>query len=187
MKLSAIKPFILLFCIGLLWMTGCGKSNPEMDSYKANMDQFFENISYFNNAINGIDPDSESAVSELLSLLDSMEASFTQMAELPVPDVFTGVDELADDASSYMTEAVSLYHQALEGESVDEYVAEAAKENYDRANLRLQYIVSILHGDIPEEIFTAPDESSDGDSDNASDNASDIVDNVNDDSFTEAE
>ena len=27
----------------------------------------------------------------------------------------------------------------------------------DRANLRIQYIVSILHGDIPEEIYTDED------------------------------
>ncbi len=163
MKLPIMKPLVLLCCLCFLWMTGCGK-DPEMDSYKENMNQFFENISYFDNAINSIDPNSETAVSDLLSLLDSMTVSFSQMAELSVPKVFNGVEELADEASEYMSEAVSLYHQAFEEGSFDEYVAEAAKENYDRANLRLQYIISILHGEIPEEIFVSEEDSAEPDS-----------------------
>ncbi len=160
MKLPIIKPLALLCCLGFLWMTGCGEY-PEMDSYKENMNQFFENISYYDTAINSIDPDSDSAASELLSLLDSMAVSFSQMAELPVPDVFVGVEELADEASEYMNTAVSLYHQAFEEETFNEFIADAAKENYDRANLRLQYIISILHGEMPEDIFVSDDSAED--------------------------
>ena len=108
----------------------------------------------FDSSINAIDPESDTAVSELLSLLDSMDKSFSQMASLEVPDGFPGVEQLADEASEYMTEAVSYYHQAFEGEEYDSVLADVAKQNYDRANVRLQYIVSILHGDIPEEIYT---------------------------------
>ena len=143
---------MLLFATSLLFLSGC-QNNPELDNYKANMNQFFENIKVFDSAINAIDPSSESAASDLLNILDSMETSFSQMASLEVPDSFPGVEELADEASSYMTEAVSCYHQAFEGETYSASMADVAKQNYDRANVRLQYIVSILHGEIPEEIY----------------------------------
>ncbi|MBD5396307.1 MAG: hypothetical protein HDR23_05535 [Lachnospiraceae bacterium] len=146
-------------CISL-FLTGCGKSN-EFDSYKANMNQFFENLRIYDSSINAIDPESDTATSDLLSLLDSMDQSFAQMASLEVPDGFPGVAQLAAEASEYMTEAVSYYHQAFEGEEYDAVLADVAKQNYDRANLRIQYIVSIFQGDIPEEIYTYDDDTAD--------------------------
>ncbi len=138
-------------------LSGCG-SNAELENYKANMNQFFENVKVFDSSINAIqNPESDQAVTELLALLDSMDTSFQQMASLEVPDCFPGVDELADDASMYMSEAVSYYHMAYEGGDFDASLEDAARQNYVIANTRLQYIVSILHGDIPEEIFTYED------------------------------
>ena len=46
--------------------------------------------------------------------------------------------------------ANDLYHQLFESETYDAAVANAAFEYYSRANVRLQYIVAILHGEIPE-------------------------------------
>ena len=140
----------------LLTLTGCGNTE-KFDTYRMNMEQFFENVEIFDSSINSINPESETAVSDLLSLLDAMEKSFSQMASLEVPDGFPGVADLASEASEYMSEAVFYYHQAFEGEEYDPALADVAKQNYDRANLRLQYIVSIFHGDIPEEIYTYED------------------------------
>lgn len=160
--------FLLTLCILFLCMlTGCGK-NEELENYKANMNQFFENIRIFDSSINAIqNPESDEAVAELLSLLDSMDVSFQQMASLEVPDCFPGVDELADDASMYMSEAVSYYHMAYEGGGFDASLEDVARQNYVFANKRLKYIVSILHGDIPDEIFTYEDnEDTNNDADN---------------------
>lgn len=148
--------FILLFTINLC---GCGK-NATLENYKANMNQFFENIKVIDSSINSIDANSETATSQLLTLLDTMDTSFAQMASLEVPDSFPGVEQLADEASSYMTEAVSYYHQAFDGEIYDANSADIARQNYERANVRIQYIITILHGDIPEEIYTYEDEES---------------------------
>ena len=140
-------------------ITCCGKDD-KIENYKANMNQFFENIRIFDSSINAIDPNSETATTELLSLLDSMNTSFSQMASLEVPESFPGVEDLATQASEYMSEAVSFYHQAYDGE-YDATLEDVARQNYERANLRLQYIVSILHGDIPEEIYTYEDDQTD--------------------------
>ncbi len=153
-RLSALPLCALCVCL----LSGCG-DNQELENYKANMNQFFENIRIFDSSINAIqNPESDEAVAELLSLLDSMDTSFQQMASLEVPDCFPGVDELADDASRYMSEAVSYYHMAYEGGGFDASLEDIAQQNYVFANTRLQYIVSILHGNIPEEIFTYEDE-----------------------------
>ncbi len=152
------KILLLLTFITAFFLTGCGK-DAELENYKANMNQFFENIRVIDSSINALDPNSETAVSDLLSLLDSMNTSFEQMASLNVPDGFPGVDELADEASEYMSEAVSYYHQAYEGE-YNAAFEDAARQNYEYANIRFQYIVSILHGDIPEEIYTYEDDES---------------------------
>lgn len=150
----------LLACLVLISLTGCGK-DAKIETYKANMNQFFENIRIFDSSINAIDPNSETATTELLSLLDSMNTSFSQMASLEVPDSFPGVADLATQASEYMSEAVIFYHQAYDGE-YDATLEDVARQNYERANLRLQYIVSILHGDIPEEIYTYEDDETEG-------------------------
>lgn len=147
---------VCVSCLVIL-LTGCSE-NEELNTYKINMNQFFENVKIYDSSINAIDPESETAVAELLALLDSMEHTFSQMASLEVPEGFPGVEQLADEASEYMTEAVSCYHQAFEGETYNSELADAAKENYDRANLRVQYILSILHGDIPEEIYVYDDQ-----------------------------
>lgn len=152
-RTAILRSALALSLCFLLLLTGCGNKE-ELENYKANMNQFFENIKVFDSSINAIDPESDTAVSELLSYLDSMDKSFAQMASLEVPDGFPGVEQLADEASEYMSEAVSYYHQAFEGEEFDATLADVAKQNYDRANLRIQYIVSILHGNIPEEIYT---------------------------------
>lgn len=167
------KVLFLLFALFSLTVTGCGK-DAELENYKANMNQFFENIKIFDSSINAIDPNSETAVSDLLGLLDSMNTSFAQMASLNVPEGFPGVEELADEASEYMAEAVSYYHQAYEGE-YDANLENVARQNYERANVRFQYIVSILHGDIPEEIYTYEED----DTSAASDAYSDMNDTEN--------
>ena len=149
-----LRMFVILFL--LFMMIGC-KKNAELENYKANMNQFFENVKIFDSSINAIDPNSETAVSELLTLLDSMDNSFAQMASLEVPDGFPGVAELADEASSCMSEAVSYYHQAYDGE-YDASLEDIARQKYERANVMLQYIVSIFRGDIPEELYSYDEE-----------------------------
>ncbi|MCI9335139.1 MAG: hypothetical protein HFI98_10420, partial [Lachnospiraceae bacterium] len=86
---SLTRRKIFLFSLYTLFaytLTGCGKED-ELENYKANMNQFFENVRVFDASINAIEnPESDQAVSELLTLLDSMDTSFQQMAALEVPD-----------------------------------------------------------------------------------------------------
>lgn len=148
MKNNKILFFLLMLSVFLL--SGCGKKDEKLDSYKANMDAFNEILAEKSNNINSIDVTSDTAVNDLLENLDALEILFHNLAELEVPSHFSSIEELADDAAKYMSEAVALYHKAYEGESYDDIAVEAALENYNRAMKRIEYISVILRGEIPE-------------------------------------
>ena len=73
------------------------------------------------------------------------------MSELEVPKNFSGCEELADDAYTYMQEADRLYKEwAADPENADEQLVDMARQNYDRALTRVSYISVILQGGVPE-------------------------------------
>ena len=143
---------IVILCVVLLCgilITACGQDE-ELTAYQEDMNTFFEHIASYHEGMNAIDASAPDAKAQLLSYLDQLQAEFTWMAELTVPDAFSAVDSLADEADENMQQAVALYHSAYETDVFDEPTAQAAREYYDRANIRIQYIISILHGEIPE-------------------------------------
>lgn len=132
-----------------LLLTACGE-NEELTAYQEDMTTFFERAAEYNDQMNAIDRTSDTAVIELLGYLDAFAEDIAWMAQLEVPDRFSAVESLADEADENMKEAVALYHDAYGDNSYDEASAQAAREYYDRTNIRLQYIITILHGEIPE-------------------------------------
>lgn len=143
---------LLILCFVLLcglFLTACGEDET-LTAYQDDMNTFFEHIASYNDGMNAINTSDADAKEQLLSYLDQLQAEVTWMAELTVPERFSAVDSLADEADENMRQAVELYHRAYESEIFDEGVAQAAREYYDRANIRIQYIIMILHGEIPE-------------------------------------
>ena len=130
-------------------LTACGE-NEELTAYQEDMNTFFERASEYNDKMNAIDRESDTAVIELLGYLDAFAEDIQWMAELEVPEQFSAVESLADEADENMKEAVALFHTAYDGETYDEGSEQAALEYYSRTNIRIQYIITILHGEIPE-------------------------------------
>lgn len=149
--MKAVNKLVIL-CVVLLcglWLSGCGEDET-LTAYQEDMNTFFEHIADFNDGMNSIDASADDATQQLLSYLDQLQAEIAWMAELETPDQFSAADSLADEADENMRQAVELYHRAYESDVYDEAAAQAAREYYDRANLRIQYIIMILHGEIPE-------------------------------------
>ena len=130
--------------------TGCG-GDAALDQYYTDMEQFTSQASIHFSTLNGIDPSSATAVDEMLAAMDQLAASFQSLADINVPKQFTTVENLADEAGSYMTEAASLYHQAYGDGNYHEDIAAAALENYNRAVKRMDYISEILQGEMPSD------------------------------------
>lgn len=142
-KLMGICLFLVLF------FTACGEDET-LNAYLEDMNTFFSRMAEYNEKINGIDRDSETALPELLGYLDELEEDIAWMADLEVPEQFSAAESLADEASENMKQAVELFHKACEGEQFDDATAQAAIEYYNRTNIRIKYIITILHGEIPE-------------------------------------
>ena len=144
------KCLIIGFCLFFtLLFTVCGQDE-ELTAYQEDMNTFFERAKEYNDKMNAIDSASDTAVIELLGYLDAFAEDIEWMAGLEVPNQFSAVESLADEADENMKEAVALFHAAYEGDTFDEPSEQAAREYYDRTNIRLQYIITILHGEIPE-------------------------------------
>lgn len=147
-SLNKIKRCCLLF-LGIFLLAGCGKDQ-KLEDYQSDMETFFEHISEINDNMNAIDTSQEDYVMQMLEYLDALDTEIAWMAELAVPEQFSAVESLADEASENMEMAVSYYHMAYEGETYDANLEQTAREYYDRANARIQYIITIFHGEIPE-------------------------------------
>lgn len=130
-------------------LTACGE-NEELTAYQEDMNTFFERAAEYNDKMNAIDRESDTAVIELLGYLDAFAEDIQWMAELEVPEQFSAVESLADEADENMKEAVALFHAAYDEGGYNEGSEQAALEYYDRTNIRIQYIITILHGEIPE-------------------------------------
>ena len=130
--------------------TACGE-DPELTRFRKSMDEFCTMVSVIDANINSIDAESENATTELLAYLDDLDLVFQSFAQLDFPEEFDYLEELAEQSSECMTEAVKSYHEAFSNGSYNEYTAEYAKEYYSRAYKRVQIIITFLHGEEPND------------------------------------
>ena len=134
----------------VILLTACGE-DPELTQFRNSIDEFCTKVSEIDTSINNIDDQSENAISELLSYLDELDLTFQSFASLDFPEEFDYLEDLADESSQYMTEAVTSYHAAYSNNSYDQATAEYAKSNYSRAYKRIQIIITFLHGEKPSD------------------------------------
>lgn len=139
---------LLSICIAFN-CAGCGEDK-ELTEYKEKMDTFFSQVENIHNKINALDPESEDALEDLFDCLDELDTRFQEMAKINVPDEFSSLENLADEASENMSLAVENYHNAYSSDSYNEFTAATAHEYYARANKRIQYMIDILHGEMPD-------------------------------------
>ena len=140
--------FIVLL-VSMFVFTGCGEKE-ELTAFENDMKNFYDEVSAIESAISQIDASSETAVDNLLVNMEEMAACFQTLANIEVPMEFISIEELADDASAYMDEAVRLYSEAYEEDYVSDALVQAATENYESAMKRINYIAVLLQGEIPE-------------------------------------
>ena len=99
-----------VICAGLLCgliLTACGR-NEALAAYQDDMTTFFEQVAAYNDGMNSIDASAEDATAQLLGYLDQLRDEVTWMAELEVPEQFSAVESLADEADENMKQAVAL-------------------------------------------------------------------------------
>lgn len=151
--MKKISGMILVGMLTLL-LAGCGEDE-SLTVFHDQMDGFYESLSASVGILENIDPSSDTAVDEMLSELDQMSVLFSDLDGIEVPpkyqEQFENIEEFAEEASSYMTEAAALYREAYAEGGYDDVIGEAARENYRRAMKRVNYIAILLQGRLPED------------------------------------
>ena len=148
------KSLAILFSTGALVLGAC--ATPEKDTaaltdFRNTVDSFCETISSLDTDINA-SGEAENT-EKVLSDLDSLKQAFSDFAQVDFPSDYDYLENLADEASSYMDTAVDSYRQAFEAETKEALDAkyDYAKENYSRAYKRIKVIVSFLNGETSED------------------------------------
>jgi len=143
------KKLVLLAALWLLLgLAGCG-SSAETAAFREDVESFCTSLSELNESINNINAEDENASVVLLGYLDELDTRFQELAAMEFPEDYAYLEPLADEAASYMSESVSSYHTAYEGEIYDAEQAEYAKENSARAFKYVQYLLAYLRGEDP--------------------------------------
>lgn len=151
-----MKKYIHYFvCILLLFsLCGCGsknKENIELQKYKDSMVSIFNDLEKSNSDINKIDPNASDSMEKLYEQFDILETKFKTLSEIEVPEEFKYNETLANEAYEYMVQANDYLHQSFTDTSVNQGTLDASIECYKRANKRVQYIINIIHGELPKD------------------------------------
>ncbi len=146
---------LLILCLCCVFLTSCNSNTDyETTRFHAEINSFCDNIKEIDESINkitNITADEEGlkeATKSLMNQMDRLKDEFTKFANMDFPTEYDYLEKLADEAGSYMTEAVSAYHKTYEDnytESMEDY----AQQNYSRAYKRVQFIIDTINGKDP--------------------------------------
>lgn len=123
------------FLLGTLLLSGCGTSQnlKELQNYRSEMDGFCSSVSSLQAQIDAIEPDSENAQEELLSLLDQLAEVSAKAAEVSTPEGYEEAGEMCRRASDYLQEAKGEYHAAFKAEPFDIESFQKGLDSYQSA------------------------------------------------------
>lgn len=122
------------------------------NTYEEQMSSFFDNLVTLNDEINALDPDDADSVDTLFSYLSEMEEQYKELSEIEVPEEYIATESLADEAYTYMQKANEYFTAAFDEEGTyNQSTYDAAIECYNRANKRVQYIIDLIHGELPDD------------------------------------
>lgn len=142
---------LLTAIVFILTFTGCSE-DPIASKFETDINSFCADLADIDKKMNEIDPLDEDAPDQLLMYLDQLDQKFKVFAAMSFPEEYSYLEPLADDASTYMTTAVTSFHEAYSNNSFNEYTEEYAYKNYERACKRITVIVKLLNGeDISDE------------------------------------
>ena len=126
---------ICVILLTILLLSGCGTSQnlKELQNYRSEMDGFCSSVSSLQAQIDAIEPDSESAQEELLSLLDQLAEASAEAAGFSTPEGYEEAGEMCRRASDYLQEAKGEYHAAFEAEPFDTESFQKGLDSYQSA------------------------------------------------------
>ena len=160
---------VLTILIATLLIAGCGSQaadDPqaeELKEFRTKVDAFCETISDMDNQINSIDTSSETYTTDLMNCLNTLNTAFADFAALDFPSEYDYLEHLADEASAYMSEAVTGFGQVYTDNTLN---SQAMQEKYNEASTayanafkRIKVIMTFLNGEVSQDANVTTEQS----------------------------
>lgn len=148
-------------------ISGCSKASDEeiaLANFSSSIQDFTNYMKDADQKINSLDANKKESVDELLSILDGMNEETAKLMTLEVPAQYAGIKNPVEMAADNMSDAVSYYHLAYEGDTFSKEDADAAYQYYQASMKCIHIMGYVIAGDeIPQdEHVTVYKEDSDG-------------------------
>lgn len=141
MKKSIKKVLLILAAICVcIPFAGCKKGEMTVEEYTVKANEFYTKVQEYDQAINAIDPKKGDACKELLKQLDGLDKDLQAFAKVTPPKEVPDAKEHVENAAKLMSEAVTNFHKALDGEQIDEAALAEANFNYGNAVIEIKNV-----------------------------------------------
>lgn len=141
------KTAMLLFSsILLLSFTGCGKAKDPDAEFQTQIKEFTDEVNQISSDIDAIDTTDSFYGDLLLAKLDELELLFQELPGYEEPEKYVYYDDLAANATEYMSQAVHYFHLTYDGNDYNPTFIDIANEYYYAAVAELRNIGYLLSG-----------------------------------------
>ncbi len=136
------KSIVVFLMLGVMVFSLCACKHAKItkEEYAAKADEFYAKIVEIGTEIDTINPTDVGSSEHLLSALDKLNAEVKTFSELNPPSELKDAKERAESASKLMNEAVTDFHTALGGETVDQNALDTARFNYGNAIIEIKNV-----------------------------------------------
>ncbi len=152
---TVLMTFILLITCACGKQAENGTESEEIKAFRETIDTFNSRIVDIDQAINSIDTMDPSYKSTITGYLTDLNTLFTDFAAVDFPDEFNYLEHLSDEASEYMSKAVTTYSTIFNDSSLDaesiSVLREEADTNYANAFKRIKVIMTFLNGEVSQD------------------------------------
>ena len=147
------KKILILSIFCMLIFTACGKDTEKIVAFQNKLFSCVSKIESLHNELNNLDANASDAASVALDKLSELDEAFKVLAEIEFADEeFSYLAALADEGAEYMSQAYELFDETYNQDTFDKQNADLAYKYLERATTRVRVIVSMLHGEVPDEV-----------------------------------
>ncbi len=162
-RTKTISVLLTAFLIAGCSSAGSGDETSDLTAFRTTVDTFCSAIAETDARINAVDTSTEGFETEIINDLNSLNTSFSEFAAVDFPEEYDYLEHLADEASDYMSLAVTGYTKVYSDNTLSSEQIQAefdnASEQYNNAFKRIKVIMTFLNGETSDDAQVSSDES----------------------------
>lgn len=153
-ELHMKSKILILFTILTWLLTGCGNNTEQVLAFQNELNAVILKMEASHSELEKLDVTSSDASEKALDALSNLQSAFEELANIDVKDdAYAFITDLAVEGSQYMDQAYKLFEEALTAERFDEDTSTLAYQYLERASKRINVIITMLHGEVPEGVI----------------------------------